>query len=245
MPVGNGIKTSCINRCSLHEQILPESLSSIGSTGDKEKGKLVYSPQLMKITPELVLAAYAQGIFPMADSRRGEVGWYQPAVRGILPLDAIHVSRSLAQLIRSHRFEVTSDRDLPGVIDACADRNETWISQEIQKIYIELHQMGFAHSVETYLDGELVGGLYGIHIRGAFMAESMFHRVSNAGKISVAALSEHMRSRGFQLLDIQEVTPITKKFGGIEIPHETYLEKLKEALEVEIDWDPFTFSATP
>jgi len=199
----------------------------------------------MKITPELVLAAYAQGIFPMADSRTGTVDWYQPALRGILPLEKIHISKSLGQLIRAHRFEVTSDRDLPGVIEACSERKETWISHEIQEIYIELHRMGFAHSVETYLNDELVGGLYGIHIRGAFMAESMFHRVSNAGKISVVALSEHMKAKGFQLLDVQEVTPITKRFGGVEIPHETYLEKLRAALEVEIDWDPFTFSGTP
>ncbi len=203
---------------------------------------MLYSDLPMEITPELVIAAYQQGIFPMAESRTGTVGWYRPHERGILPLDRIHIPKNLAQTIRTRRFEVASDRDLPGVIEACATRKETWISHEIQQIYMELHQKGFVHSVETWLEGELVGGLYGVHIRGAFMAESMFHRVSNAGKVCVVALAEHLRTRGFGLLDIQEVTPATRQFGAMTIPHENYLKRLEEVLEKNPAWEPFTFS---
>ena len=193
----------------------------------------------MEISPELVIAAYRQGIFPMADSRTGTVGWYRPQERGILPLDEIHVPKSLAQLIRSRPFEIVSDRDLPGVIEACARRDDTWISNEIQEVYIELHRRKFVHSVEAWREGELVGGLYGVHIHGAFMAESMFHRVTDAGKICVVALAEHLRARGFSILDIQEVTQATRPFGGITLPHDTYLEKLEQALEINSSWEPF------
>ena len=186
-----------------------------------------------------MLAAYRGGAFPSADSRRGPVRWYSPDPRGILPLDAIHVSRRLARRIRSGRLEVVSDRDAEAVIDACADRSETWISAEIREVYLQLFRSGHVHTVEAYAGPRLVGGLYGVHLGGAFMAESMFHRATDAGKVCVAALVKHLRGRGFRLLDIQQVTRATAPLGAIEIPREDYLERLEEALGHEATWGRF------
>lgn len=200
---------------------------------------------MVPLTPGTVLAAYRQGIFPMADSRSGPVRWYAPDPRGVLPLEGFRVSRSLARTVRSGRFEVRADTDFAGTIDACASRAQTWISREIRETYLELHRLGHAHSVETWTAGGLVGGLYGVHIAGAFMGESVFHREPDAGKVAVVALVGHLRRRGFSLLDIQQVTPLTKAFGGLYVSREEYLRRLKEALRRPAIWGDFLTSNRP
>lgn len=162
----------------------------------------------------------------------GEIGWFSPDPRGILPLDAVHVSSRLARVIRSGRFEVVIDRDFEAVMRACAaDREDgTWISEEIIASYVALHQVGMAHSVETWRQGRLAGGLYGVHLGGAFFGESMFHVETDASKVALAALVTRMRDRGFSLLDIQWVTPHLAQFGAIEIPRHEYLARLARAL---------------
>lgn len=197
---------------------------------------------MIPLTPETVLAAYRQGIFPMARSRNGPVDWFSPDPRGVLPLDAFHLPKSLAKLIRTGRFRVTADTDFAGVIDGCADRESTWISPEIRATCLELHRRGHAHSVEAHDAEGLAGGLYGVHIAGAFMGESMFHRARDASKVCLVALVEHLKRCGFALLDIQQVTGLTERFGGIYVPRREYLQRLKKALERPAAWKPFTFS---
>ncbi|MBI2901200.1 MAG: leucyl/phenylalanyl-tRNA--protein transferase [Planctomycetes bacterium] len=191
---------------------------------------------MLPLTPETVLAAYRRGIFPMARSRTGPVDWYSPDPRGILPLDAFHVPASLAKVVRSSRFEVTADRDFAGVIDGCAGRDQTWISFGVRETYLELHRRGRAHSVEAWKGGELAGGLYGVHIAGAFMGESMFHRATDASKVCLVSLVAHLRARGFALLDIQQVTPITERFGGTYVSRGEYLRLLRDAMERRVEW---------
>jgi leucyl/phenylalanyl-tRNA---protein transferase len=198
---------------------------------------------MLVLTPENVLAAYRQGIFPMADSRTGPVNWYCPDPRGILPLDAVRVPRSLARLVRSGRFEFRCDADFAATIDGCAARAQTWISPEIRRTYLELHRLGHAHSIEAWTAEGLVGGLYGVHVAGAFMGESVFHRRADAGRACVVALVEHLRARGFSLLDIQQVTPMTSALGGTYISRSEYLKRLKEALRRPAEWGTFTFSS--
>lgn len=192
----------------------------------------------MVIEPALLVHAYRQGIFPMA-MEDGEIGWFSPDPRGVLPLDAMHLSSRLARVVRSRRFEVAIDRDFEGVMRACAaDRDEgTWISEEIIEAYVALHRQGMAHSVETWREGRLVGGLYGVHLGGAFFGESMFHVETNASKVALVALVTRMRERGFSLLDIQWVTPHLATFGAIEMPRAEYLARLARALV-----QPCTFS---
>ncbi|HEX7019047.1 MAG TPA: leucyl/phenylalanyl-tRNA--protein transferase [Gemmatimonadaceae bacterium] len=187
------------------------------------------------IPPDLLLSAYATGWFPMA-VEPGEIRWYSPDPRGILPLDAVHEPARLARLVRQGRFEVAIDRDFAAVVRACADRQDeegSWIDDEIFSSYVELHRRGFAHSVEVWQDGVLAGGLYGVALHGAFFGESMFHRVTNASKVALIALVERLRARGFVLLDIQWVTEHLAQFGAIEVPRRRYLKLLKEALERE------------
>lgn len=182
-----------------------------------------------------VLLAYASGWFPMADDD-GEIRWYSPDPRGIVPLDGFHLPRRLARTLRHGAFEVTTDQAFPDVIAGCAaDREEgTWISGEIVETYTALHARGFAHSVEVWKGGELVGGLYGVSLRGAFFGESMFHRVTDASKVALAALVDRLRARGFTLLDVQWTTAHLKQFGAIEIPRGSYLRMLKRALETDV-----------
>ena len=186
----------------------------------------------------LLIRAYREGIFPMA-VETGEIGWFSPDPRGILPLDGFHVSSRLARVMRQTRFEIATDADFAGVMRACAeDRDEgTWISGEILESYIELHRLGLAHSIECRQKGELVGGLYGVHIGGAFFGESMFHRVTDASKVALAALVDRLNQRGFQLLDVQWVTPHLERFGAVEIPRRQYLARLRRAIEVDCRWD--------
>ena len=174
---------------------------------------------------------YQHGIFPMADAR-GEIGWYGADPRAIIDLKTFHVPRTLRQVYRQNRFELVVNRSFRAVLDACADRSEgTWISPEIARVYSELHELGYAHSVEAYRGTELAGGLYGVSVAGAFFGESMFHRVSNASKVALVYLVERITARGMALLDVQFITEHLRQFGTVEIPHEEYLKRLAAALK--------------
>jgi leucyl/phenylalanyl-tRNA--protein transferase len=185
------------------------------------------------LTTELLVAAYAQGIFPMAVNKRGEIRWFSPDPRAIIPLDdRFHIPHGLRRSLKTNTFVVAVDQDFEGVISACSSAHgETWISEEIVQSYCALYRRGFAHSVETRLDGELVGGLYGVHIDGAFFGESMFHRTTDASKVALVALVERLRQGGFVLLDTQWLTPHLRQFGAIEIPKADYLRLLEVALK--------------
>ena len=190
-----------------------------------------------KLTPELILRAYSMGIFPMAHPELDdEIYWHAPDPRGILPLEDFHVPKNLAKLVRQERFEVVSDRSFEEVMRCCADRETTWISEEIIAAYTALHEMGYAHSMEAWQDDELVGGLYGVALGGAFFGESMFFRVSNASKVALVHLVRRMRRSGFVLLDTQYVTDHLRQFGAKEIPRARYEERLEEALHHDPPW---------
>jgi leucyl/phenylalanyl-tRNA--protein transferase len=186
-----------------------------------------------EISPELVIAAYAQGLFPMG-RENGRVDWYRADPRALMPLDdRFHVSRSLARTIRRNVFEVRFDTAFDEVMAGCADREETWITPEIRRVYNELHAMGLGHCVETRQDGRLVGGLYGVAVGAAFFAESMFSRVRDASKVCVVKMVERLRARGFALMDVQWLTPHLATFGAYEIRHRAYLPMLEKAMEKE------------
>jgi leucyl/phenylalanyl-tRNA--protein transferase len=184
------------------------------------------------LTAADVESAYRTGIFPMADSDRGVITWHRPKRRAILPLETFHASRSLRALLKRRPFEITVDRCFAEVMDACADRPSTWISGEIKTVYGELHAQGKAHSVEVWVDGELAGGLYGVHLGGAFFAESMFHRRTNMSKVALAELVSRLQAQGFALLEVQYLTEHLAQFGVIEIPDRKYQARLNEALEL-------------
>jgi len=191
------------------------------------------SGRKLTLTPEGVELAYRHGIFPMADERSGEVLWFRPDPRAIIPLDGFHVSRSLARTIKRARFEIRVDTDFEGVMRGCADRPEgTWISERFVEVYAALHRAGHAHSVEAWRGGRLVGGTYGVALGGAFMAESMFHRETDASKVALAALVARLRERGFILLDVQYVTPHLESLGAVEITRSDYERRLAEALSL-------------
>jgi leucyl/phenylalanyl-tRNA---protein transferase len=184
------------------------------------------------IDPGLLIRAYREGVFPMA-LEDGDIGWFSPDPRGILPLATFHLSSRLSRVIRQGRFEVAIDHAFEGVMRACAQRpgEGTWISEEILDSYVALYRLGLAHSVEVRRDEELVGGLYGVHLGGAFFGESMFHTVTDASKVALAALVDRLTRAGFLLLDVQWVTPHLAQFGAIEIPRREYLRRLKAAVE--------------
>jgi leucyl/phenylalanyl-tRNA---protein transferase len=192
----------------------------------------------VKLTTELLLKGYRAGIFPMAINMRGDVAWFSPDPRAIIPLDErFHVSKSLRRTVRQQRFAITMDRDFPEVIRACAKTHgDTWISREILQAYSLLHAEGHAHSIEARLDGKLVGGLYGVHVGGAFFGESMFHRATDASKVALVALVEHLRKRAFVLLDTQWMTPHLERFGTRLVNKGDYLKLLDQALRMEIAW---------
>ena len=185
-----------------------------------------------RLTPEMVLTAYRRGIFPMAEPG-GAFGWWCPDPRTVLDLADVHVPRRLQRTVRQGRFEVRVDTACPDVIAACADRAETWISPEIEEVYGELYRRGVVHSVETWSGEHLVGGLYGVAIGGAFMAESMFHREREASKVAVVALVERLRARGYVLCDIQYETQATSVFRPKKLPRREYLARLRKALTLE------------
>jgi len=190
------------------------------------------------IAADALISAYTSGWFPMAVAS-GDIRWYSPDPRGIIPLDTFHVSRRLARSLRQHRFEIRVDTSFRAVIEACAARDDSdgdWIDGEIVESYCALHEQGFAHSVETWQDEALVGGLYGVALQGAFFGESMFHRVDDASKAALAALVDRLRARGYALLDTQWVTGHLAQFGAIEIPRRRYLRMLDEALKVDVSF---------
>lgn len=189
----------------------------------------------MKLKPELLLRAYAVGIFPMAESRLDpEIHWIDPDLRGVLPLNDFHVPRRLRRTLRSRIFQVRVDTAFAEVIRACAtpaaDRKDTWINPTIETLYAELHRMGFAHSVEAWRDGTLVGGLYGVSLGAAFFGESMFSRATDASKVALVHLVYLLRKAGFLLLDTQFQTPHLSRFGVVEIPRESYRMQLARAV---------------
>lgn len=187
------------------------------------------------IPADLLLAAYASGWFPMADSE-GQISWYSPDPRGIIPLEAFHVPSRLQRVVRRGRFQIELDTAFETVIRACAeaerdpDDSGTWISEEIVQSYCALHRLGYAHSVEAWDGDRLVGGLYGVAMGGAFFGESMFHRVADASKVALVALVERLGARGFLLLDTQWVTAHLQQFGAVEIPRHAYLALLEKSL---------------
>ena len=184
------------------------------------------------IPAELVIEAYRMGIFPMA-LEEGEIGWFSPDPRGVLPLDdRFHINRGLRRTLKKKPFEIRINSAFDKVVDGCANRNETWISDEISSIYSQLYDEGIAHSLETWKDGELVGGLYGLAIGGAFFGESMFSRVTDASKVALIHLVARLRIGRFKLLDTQFVTDHLQRFGAIEISARDFLTKLEAALAV-------------
>lgn len=187
---------------------------------------------------DLLLSAYASGWFPMAVAP-GEIRWFSPDPRGIIPLDTFHVPNRLARVIRSGRFDVRINTDFAAVMQGCAERREpegTWIDDEILESYVALHREGYAHSVEAWQDGALAGGLYGVALGGAFFGESMFHRVADASKVALAALVARLGARGFLLLDTQWVTDHLSQFGAEEIPRRRYLRLLNTAMAINVSF---------
>ena len=193
------------------------------------------------LTPEILLSAYAQGLFPMAERRDDPtLYWVSPEKRGVIPLDGLHVPKRLARTIRGDRFQVTSDQAFAEVMHACAapapGREQTWINDEIFRLYTALHAGGHAHSVECWEDEELVGGLYGVSLGGAFFGESMFSIARDASKVALVALVDLLRRGGFTLLDTQFLTPHLARFGAYEIPREEYLVQLHAAIARPAEW---------
>jgi leucyl/phenylalanyl-tRNA--protein transferase len=186
----------------------------------------------MNLTPEILEACYRAGAFPMADGY-GRVEFYRSDPRSVLELEALHVSRSLARVIRKEIYEVFVDRDFEAVIRECAARRETWINAEIIEGFLRLHSAGMAHSVEAYRDGELAGGLFGVALGGAFMGESMFSRMTDASKVCFFYLVEHLKDRGYTLLDCQIQNDHLARLGAIEIPENEYLNRLQRALSLD------------
>ncbi len=178
-------------------------------------------------------AAYREGVFPMGDERGDVYTWHKPVWRGVLPLDSFHISHSLTRTLRAHRYEMTVNRDFDGVVSACAAGREVWISDGLKRAYTELHRRGKAHSVEIWADERLAGGVYGIHLGGAFFAESKFHLVRDMSKIALAELARRLWDRGFALLDVQYWTPHLSQFGAQEISNREYQRRLKEALRLD------------
>ena len=191
-----------------------------------------------KITTEMVLRVYSIGIFPMAETADDpSIHWIEPKRRGIIPLDGLHVSRSLAKLIRSDRFQVAIDTDFQSVIEACATTHgSTWINLPIRSLFSELFEKGHVHSVEVYEKNQLVGGLYGLALGGAFFGESMFHTVTNASKVALVHLVARLNAGGFCLLDTQFLTPHLATLGAIEIDRLEYKSLLANALSVTAEF---------
>lgn len=196
---------------------------------------------LLEITPQVLLKAYAVGIFPMAESADDPgLFWIEPEARGVLPLDAFHLPRRLARTVRAGRFEIRIDHDFNAVIDACAganiDRPKTWINARIRKLYGELFDIGHCHTVEAWRDGRLVGGLYGVSLGAAFFGESMFSRERDASKVALVHLVARLRAGNYRLLDAQFTTAHLTQFGAIDVDRSVYQELLEEAVAAEADF---------
>jgi leucyl/phenylalanyl-tRNA--protein transferase len=185
------------------------------------------------ISPALLIEGYLRGVFPMG-MEDGEIGWFSPDPRAIIPLDDLfHVPHGLKRTLHRGTFQVRMDHAFEPVMRACAGRKETWITEEIIESYCELHRRGCAHSVEAWHDDRLAGGLYGVAIGGAFFGESMFHCETDASKVALHALVQHLRERGFKLLDTQWITPHLRQFGAMEISRRQYLRRLAEAIHLQ------------
>ena len=194
-----------------------------------------------EITPEVLLRAYACGIFPMAESADDPtLFWVEPEMRGVIPLDSFRVTSRLTRTVRSDEFTVRVDTAFKAVVAGCAEpqpgREDTWINKRIRDLYVGLHELGHAHSVEAWQDGELVGGLYGVSLGGAFFGESMFHRVRDASKVALVHLVARLIAGGFELLDTQYVTEHLRSFGAIEIPRRRYTALLDKAIRGEANF---------
>lgn len=184
-----------------------------------------------RLTPELLLRAYAAGVFPMAESRDDpEIFWVDPHMRGVLPLDGFHISRSLARRMRSGRYHATLNHSFEQVLCACAARENTWINSEIQDLYTALHHQGHAHSLEIWQDKALIGGVYGVALHGAFFGESMFSHGTDGSKMALAVLVDLLARGGFALFDTQFITDHLVSLGAVEIPRSTYHDRLRYAL---------------
>ncbi|OGU16986.1 MAG: leucyl/phenylalanyl-tRNA--protein transferase [Ignavibacteria bacterium GWB2_35_12] len=186
------------------------------------------------IEPQFLINAYASGYFPMAESKESVILWHSPDPRAIIPLAQIKMPRSVRQSIKKEGFEIRIDTAFRKVIEACSQRDDTWISQEIIDSYVILHSAGYAHSVETYIDGKLVGGLYGVALGGAFFGESMFTTVSDASKAAFYHLANYLIENGFILLDTQFINEFTESLGAVEIPKAQYLNILKVAVKLPV-----------
>ena len=204
----------------------------------------------MPITPDLLLRAYACGVFPMADSADDpDIYWVEPAMRGVIPLDGLYVSRRLRRTVRSGAFQVRINTAFDDVMAGCAEttrgREKTWINATIRGLYGRLHGMGHAHSVECWRDDRLVGGLYGVHLNGAFFGESMFSRHRDASKVALVHLVARLVAGGFALLDTQFITGHLARMGAVEIPQEDYLDRLEQALRQHGDFHALPEDAPP
>jgi len=194
--------------------------------------------QVARLDPDTLLSAYAQGVFPMTD-RDGTIRWYTADPRGVLPLDAFHIPRTLRQIYNQNRFELHINKDFESTMRGCMERRPdgSWISDALIRAYHNLHERGFAHSVEAWQGGVLVGGLYGVSLGAAFFGESMFFRVPDASKVALVHLVERLRARKFELLDTQASNSHLERFGCVEIPASEYLKKLDTALRRECQFD--------
>jgi leucyl/phenylalanyl-tRNA--protein transferase len=198
------------------------------------------------LDPRMLLRGYAAGIFPMADSRNaGDIFWVEPRNRAIIPLDTFHLSRSLAKRVRSDSFTVTRDRAFHQVLLACADRDETWINQVIERATLGLHAVGHAHSIECWHDGQLVGGLYGVKLGRAFFGESMFSRMTDASKVALAWLVARLKVGHFTLLDCQFMTPHLASLGATTVSRDRYVGLLSAALSAGAGGGTTTFGEGP
>ncbi len=198
------------------------------------------------LTIPLLLHAYSIGVFPMAESRNStEIHWIEPRQRGIMPLDGFHISRSLRRAIRRQDVHVTINQDFPSVVQACANRDETWINDAIFQAYLRLHRAGHAHSLEVWANDQLVGGVYGVAIGAAFFGESMFSKQTNASKIALAYLVDRLNKTGFVLFDTQFTTPHLISLGGQEVDKDCYRRLLSDAIKLEADFCDKRYCADP
>ncbi|MBS8225073.1 leucyl/phenylalanyl-tRNA--protein transferase [Vannielia litorea] len=213
-------------------------------TGWKAGSKPTFRAEAWRVEPlttDLLLRAYRMGLFPMADDADAEdIYWVEPKLRGIIPLDNFHISRSLARLIRREAFTISTNTDFGGVMVACANRESTWINAEIHRLYRQLHREGHAHSLEVWEGDTLVGGVYGVALGGCFCGESMFSRRRDASKVALAYLVDHLNRCGFQLFDTQFITSHLASLGAIEIPREDYRKRLARARKLDCDFRSIT-----
>lgn len=190
--------------------------------------------RLDPLSPEILIRAYCEGFFPMAESKDGDIYWHSPDPRAVIPLNNIKFPRSMRQILKKKVFNFTVDADFRKVITACGEREDTWISDDIVKSYMELHRLGYAHSIETWKDGKICGGLYGVSVGGAFFGESMYNAEPNAAKAAFYYLCARLLDRRFPLLDSQYINDFTESLGAIEIPRENYLQILHNAIKLDL-----------